>query len=291
MTSAASADHLSSGGDSLPAPVWVGLAMLGATTIGMALACLLICMCYIRPQRRKRAIPRPTDERQWDDRQWEHHTEDRELMVDPQAWPGMLEQAGVMSTQQQPAPVYPSQSVGETTSSGSGQQDAVSKDGPQHVRRNLPATGAEPPKPEKRDKSAMFGWDTDEEHSIARPPRLRERGGDSWEQEGESQDRNISRRAKGKKPATKAEPDLGTTTSTGGAQTGSMLAEVSKCTTSSEGVDTTVAVAAEEQAERPKAGARPAAAALRPAARRLRTPRGLPVPAEGPGSDKTIQHV
>ena len=90
----------------------------------------------------------------------------------------------------------------------------------------------------------------------------------------------------------KAPPaDLGTTTSTDGAQTGSMLAEVSKCTTSSEGVDTTVAVAAEEQAERPKADARPAAAALWPAARRLRTPRGLPVPAEGPGSDKTIQHV
>ena len=61
----------------------------------------------------------------------------------------------------------------------------------------------------------------------------------------------------------KAPPaDLGTTTSIDGAQTGSMLAEVSKCTTSSEGVDTTMAVPAEEQAERPKADARPAAAAL-----------------------------
>ena len=58
----------------------------------------------------------------------------------------------------------------------------------------------------KREQSAMFGWGADEEHSIARPPRWSERGRDSWEEEGgESQDRTVSRRGKGKRPATTAE--------------------------------------------------------------------------------------
>ena len=39
-----------------------------------------------------------------------------------------------------------------------------------------------PVKALKREKSAMFGWGADEEHSIARPPRLS--GPDSWTDEG-----------------------------------------------------------------------------------------------------------
>jgi len=360
VASAASADQrLSSEGDSLPAPVWVGLAMLGDTTIGMALACLLIFICYIRPQRRKRSFPRPTDE---------HLKEDREL-VEPQAWPELVEQADAIS-QQHTAPVYPSQPVdGEPTSSsfpfavgarvvhnlhGAGAVVELMDDGrtrvhfdtgeehwyeassvhtlvaekdvdekaleairrrmarkmsmteglaagtgphairPQRDRKNLTATGAEPRKPLKREKSAMFGWDADEEHSIARPPRLNERGRDSWEQEGESQDSTISRRAKDKMPATNAEPDLGTTSTDGAAikETGRMLAEGSKCSMGPAGVDTTAVAAAKEQAETPKADARPAAAALRGAARRLSlTPRGLPGPAERPGIEETVQRV
>ena len=65
----------------------------------------------------------------------------------------------------------------------------------------------------KREKSAMFGWGADEEHSIARPPRMSERGRDSWTEEGDSEDRTVSRRAKSKKPATSPAitADLGTT--------------------------------------------------------------------------------
>ena len=59
----------------------------------------------------------------------------------------------------------------------------------------------------KREKSAMYGWDADEEHSIARPSRRTERGRDSWSEE--SEDHTISRPAKGKRPATTAA--LGTT--------------------------------------------------------------------------------